>query len=90
MLRWNVLKSFTIFPLYLKETVIFLSCNVQQQMYIAQVLQDPNSDETGAGSGEDDGQGSSQDEEMLNGGNGLNEADFQSGEDSLIANEVHQ
>ncbi|XP_057217458.1 CSC1-like protein 2 isoform X5 [Triplophysa rosa] len=62
----------------------------QQQMYIAQVLQDPNSDETGAGSGEDDGQGSSQDEEMLNGGNGMNEADFQSGEDSLIANEVHQ
>lgn len=61
-----------------------------QQMYIAQVLQDPNSDETGAGSGEDDGQGSSQDEEMINGGNSLNEADFQSGEDSLIANEVHQ
>lgn len=54
-------------------------------MYIAQVLQDPNSDETGAGSGE-----SSQDEEMINGGNSLNEADFQSGEDSLIANEVHQ
>ncbi|XP_057217455.1 CSC1-like protein 2 isoform X2 [Triplophysa rosa] len=64
--------------------------NRSQQMYIAQVLQDPNSDETGAGSGEDDGQGSSQDEEMLNGGNGMNEADFQSGEDSLIANEVHQ
>ncbi|RXN07937.1 CSC1 2 isoform X1 [Labeo rohita] len=62
----------------------------QQQMYIAQVLQDPNSDETGAGSGEDDGQGSSQDEEMINAGNSLNEADFQSGEDSLIANEVHQ
>ncbi|XP_016116731.1 CSC1-like protein 2 [Sinocyclocheilus grahami] len=57
----------------------------QQQMYIAQVLQDPNSDETGAGSGE-----SSQDEEMINAGNSLNEADFQSGEDSLIANEVHQ
>ncbi|KAF7703370.1 hypothetical protein HF521_022377 [Silurus meridionalis] len=59
-----------------------------QQMYIAQVLQDPNCDETGGGSGEDDGQGSSQDEEMINGGNSLNEADFQSGEDSLIANEV--
>uniref|UniRef100_A0A665T1Q6 Transmembrane protein 63B n=1 Tax=Echeneis naucrates TaxID=173247 RepID=A0A665T1Q6_ECHNA len=29
-------------------------------------------------------------EEMLNGGNSINEADFQSGEDSLIANEVHQ
>ncbi|XP_036441919.1 CSC1-like protein 2 isoform X2 [Colossoma macropomum] len=62
----------------------------QQQMYIAQVLQDPNCDEAGGGSGEDDGQGSSQDEEMINAGNSLNEADFQSGEDSLIANEVHQ
>uniref|UniRef100_A0A673BX50 Transmembrane protein 63B n=1 Tax=Sphaeramia orbicularis TaxID=375764 RepID=A0A673BX50_9TELE len=30
------------------------------------------------------------DEEMLNGGNSINEADFQSGEDSLIANEVRQ
>lgn len=59
---------------------------LQQQMYIAQVLQDPNCDETGGNS--DDGQGSSQDEEMMNGGNSLNEADFQSGEDSLIANEV--
>ncbi|TTD32925.1 CSC1-like protein 2 [Bagarius yarrelli] len=62
--------------------------NYKQQMYIAQVLQDPNCDETGGGSGEDDGQGSSQDEEMINGGNSLTEADFQSGEDSLIANEV--
>uniref|UniRef100_A0A8C6SBN9 Transmembrane protein 63Ba n=1 Tax=Neogobius melanostomus TaxID=47308 RepID=A0A8C6SBN9_9GOBI len=58
---------------------------VQQQMYIAQVLQDPNPEESGSGSG-DDGQGSSQDEEMIN-QNGLNE-DFQSGEDSLIDNEV--
>ena len=57
-------------------------------MYIAQVLQDPNADELGSGSGEDDGQGSSQDEEIINVGNSLNEADFQSGEDSLIANEV--
>lgn len=55
------------------------------QMYIAQVLQDPNSEENG--SGEDDGQGSSQDEEIINVENGLNE-DFQSGEDSLIDNEV--
>ncbi|XP_028301008.1 CSC1-like protein 2 [Gouania willdenowi] len=30
-----------------------------QQMYIPQVLQDPNSEEGGSGSGEDDGQGSS-------------------------------
>ncbi|XP_035262110.1 CSC1-like protein 2 isoform X2 [Anguilla anguilla] len=63
--------------------------NKSQQMYIAQVLQDPISEEGGSGSGEDDGQGSSQDEEMINAGNSLNEADFQSGEDSLIANEVH-
>uniref|UniRef100_A0A3Q3IZG8 Uncharacterized protein n=1 Tax=Monopterus albus TaxID=43700 RepID=A0A3Q3IZG8_MONAL len=60
-----------------------------RQMYIAQVLQDPNSDEPGGGSGEED-RGSTQDEEMLNGGNSINEADFQSGEDSLIANEVRQ
>lgn len=58
-------------------------------MYIAQVLQDPNSEEAGSGSGEDDGQGSSQDEEIINVENGLNE-DFQSGEDSLIDNEVRQ
>uniref|UniRef100_A0A665VQC8 Transmembrane protein 63Ba n=1 Tax=Echeneis naucrates TaxID=173247 RepID=A0A665VQC8_ECHNA len=63
------------------------TCN--PQMYIAQVLQDPNSEEAGSGSGEDDGQGSSQDEEIINVENGLNE-DFQSGEDSLIDNEVHQ
>lgn len=56
-------------------------------MYIAQVLQDPNSDEAGLGSGEDDGQGSSQDEEIINVENGLSE-DFQSGEDCLIDNEV--
>lgn len=60
----------------------------QQQMYIAQVLQDPNLDEAGGGSGEED-RGSSQDEDMINAGNSINEADFQSGEDSLIANEVH-
>uniref|UniRef100_A0A8C2XCV0 Transmembrane protein 63B n=1 Tax=Cyclopterus lumpus TaxID=8103 RepID=A0A8C2XCV0_CYCLU len=60
----------------------------KSQMYIAQVLQDPNSDEPGIVSVEED-RGSSQDEELLNGGNSINEADFQSGEDSLIANEVH-
>uniref|UniRef100_A0A8D3C8N3 Transmembrane protein 63B n=1 Tax=Scophthalmus maximus TaxID=52904 RepID=A0A8D3C8N3_SCOMX len=58
-----------------------------EQMYIALVLQDPNSEEAGSGSGEDDGQGSSQDEEIINVENGLNE-NFQSGEDSLIDNEV--
>lgn len=56
-------------------------------MYIAEVLQDPNSEEGGSGSGEDDGQGSSQDEDIINVQNGLN-GDFQSGEDSLIDNEV--
>lgn len=61
---------------------------LQQQMYIAQVLQDPNTEEPGGGSGEED-RASAQDEEMMNGGN-INEADFQSGEDSLIANEVRQ
>lgn len=65
----------------------FVSFAPPQQMYIAQVLQDPNSEEAGSGSGEDDGQGSSQDEEIINVQNGLN-ADFQSGEDSLIDNEV--
>lgn len=75
------------------EPVLFLCVRQQQtqqqQMYIAQVLQDPNSDEPGGASSEED-RGSSQDEDMLNGGSGINEADFQSGEDSLIANEVHQ
>lgn len=56
-------------------------------MYIAQVLQDTASEDAGSGSGEDDGQGSSQDEEIINVENGLN-ADFQSGEDCLIDNEV--
>uniref|UniRef100_A0A673J593 CSC1-like protein 2 n=2 Tax=Sinocyclocheilus TaxID=75365 RepID=A0A673J593_9TELE len=53
---------------------------VKSVTYVAQVLQDPNTDETGS----DEGQGSSQDEEVVN------EGDFQSGEDSLIENEVHQ
>ncbi|XP_026120686.1 CSC1-like protein 2 isoform X2 [Carassius auratus] len=55
---------------------------VKSVTYVAQVLQDPNTDETG--SGEDEGQGLSQGEE------GVNDGDFQSGEDSLIENEVHQ
>ncbi|XP_030626861.1 CSC1-like protein 2 [Chanos chanos] len=58
--------------------------------YIAQVLQSSNSDEMDPGNGEDDGQGSSQDEELIGGESGINEGDFQSGEDSLIANEVRQ
>ncbi|XP_042560413.1 CSC1-like protein 2 isoform X1 [Clupea harengus] len=56
--------------------------------YIAQVLQESNLDEMGSGSGDDDGQGSSQDEDMIN--PVVNEGDFQSGEDRLIANEVRQ
>lgn len=62
---------------YFTSSLFFL----YQQTYVAQVLQDPNTDETG--SGEDEGRGSSQDEVV-------NEVDFQSGEDSLIENEVHQ
>ncbi|XP_076831717.1 mechanosensitive cation channel TMEM63B isoform X4 [Brachyhypopomus gauderio] len=58
--------------------------------YIAQVLQEQNTEETCSGSGEYDGQGSSQDEEMIGQCSVINEADFQSGEDSLIDNEVHQ
>ncbi|KAI4792451.1 hypothetical protein KUCAC02_033370 [Chaenocephalus aceratus] len=42
------------------------------------------------GSNTEEDRGSAQDEDLLNGGNSINEADFQSGEDSLIANEVHQ
>ena len=57
--------------------------HMQQQMYIAQVLQE-------GGSNTEEDRGSAQDEDLLNGGNSINEADFQSGEDSLIANEVHQ
>ncbi|XP_055027112.1 CSC1-like protein 2 isoform X2 [Misgurnus anguillicaudatus] len=53
---------------------------VKSATYVAQVLQDPNSDETGS----DEGQGSSQDEEAGN------EVYFQSGEDSLLENEVRQ
>lgn len=64
----------------------------QQQMYIAQVLQDPNTEELGGagGGGGEEGRSSLQEEELMNGGNNINEADFQSGEDSLIANEVRQ
>ncbi|XP_059903925.1 CSC1-like protein 2 isoform X5 [Gadus macrocephalus] len=60
------------------------SSKAQQQMYIAHVLQE----EGGVGVAEED-RSSSQDEELMNGGN-INEADFLSGEDSLIANEVRQ
>lgn len=56
------------------------------QKYVAQVLQE----ETGTGSSEDDGQGSSQDDDLIPADSEVIEADFQSGEDSLIENEVHQ
>uniref|UniRef100_H3AFA3 Transmembrane protein 63B n=1 Tax=Latimeria chalumnae TaxID=7897 RepID=H3AFA3_LATCH len=56
------------------------------QKYIAQVLQDFSSEENRNG-----GEDGSQDEELINGNdNSMNEADFQSGEDSLIEHEVHQ
>ncbi|PWA25922.1 hypothetical protein CCH79_00001492 [Gambusia affinis] len=63
------------------------SASKAAQTYICQVLQDPSSEEAGSGNGEDDGQGSSQDEEMIQAGNNLT-GDFQSGEASLIENEV--
>ncbi|KAM9477684.1 CSC1-like protein 2 isoform 1-T2 [Clarias gariepinus] len=60
------------------------------QKYIAQVLQEQGTDETGSGSGEEYGQSSLQDDELIAPGSVVNEGDFQSGEDSLIDNEVHQ
>lgn len=59
-----------------------------QQKYIAQVLQEQGPEETGSGA--EYGQGSSQDDELITPGSVVNEGDFQSGEDSLIDNEVHQ
>ncbi|XP_058241673.1 CSC1-like protein 2 isoform X3 [Hemibagrus wyckioides] len=58
--------------------------------YIAQVLQEQGLEESGSGSGEEYGQSSSQDDDLIAPGSVVNEADFQSGEDSLIDNEVHQ
>ncbi|XP_060781370.1 CSC1-like protein 2 [Neoarius graeffei] len=49
--------------------------------YIAQVLQEQCPEETGSGSA---------DYELVTPGSAVNEGDFQSGEDSLIENEVHQ
>lgn len=56
-----------------------------QQKYIAQVLQD-SSPEGDAAESEEQG---SQDEELIN-PDGINDTDFQSCEDSLIENEIHQ
>ena len=55
------------------------------QKYIAQVLQD-SSPEGEATESEEQG---SQDEELIN-TDGMNDTDFQSCEDSLIENEIHQ
>lgn len=55
------------------------------QKYIAQVLQD-SSPEGEATESEEQG---SQDEELIN-ADGMNDTDFQSCEDSLIENEIHQ
>uniref|UniRef100_A0A8C3INI9 Transmembrane protein 63B n=1 Tax=Chrysemys picta bellii TaxID=8478 RepID=A0A8C3INI9_CHRPI len=55
------------------------------QKYIAQVLQD-SSPEGDAAESEEQG---SQDEELIN-PDGMNDTDFQSCEDSLIENEIHQ
>lgn len=64
--------------------------SVPQQRYIAQVLQEQGPEESVSGSGEEYGQGSPQDDELMAPGSVVNEGDFQSGEDSLIDNEVHQ
>lgn len=64
------------------------------QKYIAQVLQDSEGDGDGDGapgsSGDEPPSSSSQDEELLMPPDGLTDTDFQSCEDSLIENEVHQ
>uniref|UniRef100_A0A8C0B5E4 Transmembrane protein 63B n=1 Tax=Buteo japonicus TaxID=224669 RepID=A0A8C0B5E4_9AVES len=62
-----------------------LSCAWPWQKYIAQVLQD-SSPEGEATESEEQG---SQDEELIN-ADGMNDTDFQSCEDSLIENEIHQ
>nr|DBA27399.1 TPA: hypothetical protein GDO54_011554 [Pyxicephalus adspersus] len=54
--------------------------------YIAQVLQDSSADSEPAGDSEEHG---SQDEELINADN-MQDAEFQSCEDSLIENEIHQ
>lgn len=59
--------------------------SVAWQKYIAQVLQD-SSPEGEATESEEQG---SQDEELIN-ADGMNDTDFQSCEDSLIENEIHQ
>uniref|UniRef100_A0A452THT2 Transmembrane protein 63B n=1 Tax=Ursus maritimus TaxID=29073 RepID=A0A452THT2_URSMA len=62
--------------------------------YIAQVLQDSEVDGDGDGgpgsSGDEPPLSSSQDEELLMPPDGLTDTDFQSYEDSLIENEIHQ
>lgn len=64
------------------------------QKYIAQVLQDSEADGDGDGgpgsSGDEPPSTSSQDEELLMPPDGLTDTDFQSCEDSLIENEIHQ
>lgn len=63
------------------------------QKYIAQVLQDSEGDGDGdgaPGSSGDEPPSSSQDEELLMPPEGLTDTDFQSCEDSLIENEIHQ
>lgn len=65
--------------------VFLLSPRPPRQKYIAQVLQD-SSPEGEATESEEQG---SQDEELIN-ADGMNDTDFQSCEDSLIENEIHQ
>uniref|UniRef100_A0A3P9IQC4 Transmembrane protein 63B n=1 Tax=Oryzias latipes TaxID=8090 RepID=A0A3P9IQC4_ORYLA len=64
-----------------------LETRPSKQMYIAEVLQDP--EEAASGSSEDEGQGPSRDEEARRAENSMT-GDFQSCEDSLIENEIRQ
>ncbi|XP_071432397.1 CSC1-like protein 2 isoform X2 [Pithys albifrons albifrons] len=57
--------------------------------YIAQVLQDSSPEGEATESEEQGSEQGSQDEELIN-ADGMNDTDFQSCEDSLIENEIHQ
>ncbi|KAG8534557.1 hypothetical protein GDO81_019147 [Engystomops pustulosus] len=63
--------------------------NQRSAKYIAQVLQDSSADSGPAGDSEDTEEQGSQDEEMIN-ADSTQDAEFQSCEDSLIENEIHQ
>lgn len=81
-------------PTHNGQLVTTLPLFLSLQKYIAQVLQDSEGDGDGDGapgsSGDEPPSTSSQDEELLMPPDGLTDTDFQSCEDSLIENEIHQ